>query len=158
VAPCDDICLTVHPRHSAFYQRLFFPYLEEIGQRRAYGKVNGAPAVALRLDMRTVAERMPSIQDGTVDVSEAYQFFFGGRHRATTVERLRRETDRARLTPEQFRHFFGRHPALAEASRLAQSVVGLLYPSVDVETVIDRHRALMNGPSPSGLRFAAEPA
>ena len=44
-----DFVITVNPRHKIYYQKgLLF---EEVGEERNYGKVNGAAAVLLRLDM-----------------------------------------------------------------------------------------------------------
>jgi predicted N-acetyltransferase YhbS len=49
VAAVDALCIAVHPRHAAFYERLGF---RRIGAAKAYGAVNDAPAVALALDLR----------------------------------------------------------------------------------------------------------
>src|SRR6476620_9563536 len=45
----SDLCITVNPHHAAFYRKAF--HFQDIGGLKQYGKVNGAPAVALRLDL-----------------------------------------------------------------------------------------------------------
>jgi hypothetical protein len=44
-----DLVITVNPRHVPFYKRILL--FEELGGERACGKVGGAPAVLLRLDL-----------------------------------------------------------------------------------------------------------
>ena len=44
-----DFIITVNPRHVAFYEKYLL--FERMGQERSYDKVNGAPAVLLRLDL-----------------------------------------------------------------------------------------------------------
>jgi len=139
IAECHDICIAVNPRHVRFYRRLF-PHSVEIGERRAYDKVNGAPAVGARLDLESLAALVPSVQNGTVDVSDAYRFFMQADDFSTIVDRLSHEASRARLTPRQFRHFFSAHPALVQAPAGVRAVVQSLYPTVDVAAVIKQYR------------------
>lgn len=52
---CTDMMIAVNPRHVDFYRkRLLF---EPVGQARAFGKVNGAPAVLMRLDLEMAPAR-----------------------------------------------------------------------------------------------------
>lgn len=53
----DDVCITVNPKHTRFYKSIFL--FEPFGEKRYYDKV-GAPAVALRVDMRSIK---PSLRD-----------------------------------------------------------------------------------------------
>jgi len=147
VAGCHDICIAVNPRHVGFYRRLF-PHAVEIGERRSYAKVNGAPAVAVRIDLESLAALFPSVQGGTLDVSEAYRFFMRADDFDEIVARLEYDASKARLTPRQFRHFFSAHPALAEASADVRASLQKLYPSVDVPSVVKhyRSRAALFGP------------
>jgi hypothetical protein len=46
----DELCITVHPRHAAFYERRLG--FARFGAEKPYGAVNGSPAVGLRLDLR----------------------------------------------------------------------------------------------------------
>jgi len=50
-----DLIITVNPHHTFFYERLLL--FERVGETRSYGKVNGAPAVLLRLDMDEAPRR-----------------------------------------------------------------------------------------------------
>jgi GNAT superfamily N-acetyltransferase len=50
IAHVDELCIAVHPRHAAFYERRLG--FIRFGREKAYGAVNGAPAVGLRLDLR----------------------------------------------------------------------------------------------------------
>ena len=54
-AGIDDICIAVHPRHVPFYQGLLL--FEALGGLKSCGRVRGAPAVALRLDLQSLEER-----------------------------------------------------------------------------------------------------
>ncbi len=51
---CTDFCMMVNPRHCNYYQKEF--NYEKIGQIRRYKKVNGAPAVPMRLNLENGAE------------------------------------------------------------------------------------------------------
>ncbi len=51
---CTDFCMMVNPRHCDYYQKEF--NYEKIGQIRHYDKVNGAPAVPMRLNLEKGAE------------------------------------------------------------------------------------------------------
>jgi hypothetical protein len=50
LARLDALVVTVHPRHTAFYERRVG--FERFGPARSYDAVDGAPAVPLRLDLR----------------------------------------------------------------------------------------------------------
>jgi hypothetical protein len=50
VGHVDELCIAVHPRHAAFYERRLG--FVRFGAEKPYGAVNGAPAVGLRLDLR----------------------------------------------------------------------------------------------------------
>jgi hypothetical protein len=45
----------LNPHHTFFYERLLL--FERVGETRSYGKVNGAPAILLRLDMDEAPRR-----------------------------------------------------------------------------------------------------
>ncbi len=51
---CTDFCMMINPRHCDYYQKEF--NFEKIGQVRQYDKVNGAPAVPMRLNLVKNAE------------------------------------------------------------------------------------------------------
>ena len=158
VAGCDDICIAVNPRHVGFYRRIF-PHAAAIGGRRAYSKVNGAPAVAVRIDLQLLARLFPAVQDGTAEVNEAYRFFMRAHDFSTIVAQLEHEASKARLTPRVFKHFFSAHPALAEAPAAVHAVVQALYPGIDVDAVLEEYRARADNTVPySDLALAMLPA
>jgi hypothetical protein len=49
IAGVDALCITVHPRHVRFYEEWL--RFQRFGAVKPYAAVNGAPAVALRLDL-----------------------------------------------------------------------------------------------------------
>ncbi len=51
-AALDLLCITVNPRHVEFYRRVLT--FAVFGERKSYAKVNGAPAIALQLDLDRV--------------------------------------------------------------------------------------------------------
>jgi len=51
----DDVCIAVHPHHADFYKKYLL--FEPLGPRRLYPAVEHNPAVAKRLDFRSVKER-----------------------------------------------------------------------------------------------------
>jgi hypothetical protein len=54
----DDLLLAVHPRHVRFYERWFRVY--RFGPCRPYNLVQGAPAIACRIDLRSVDDVVPA--------------------------------------------------------------------------------------------------
>ena len=85
LAGVDHLCIAVNPRHASFYEsRLRF---RRFGDLKAYGAVNGAPAVGLLLDLRQMDR--PLGEDPFV-VS-----LFGAAHRGVTRARLCRDRARA---------------------------------------------------------------
>jgi hypothetical protein len=116
----DDLCVTVHPRHTRFYERLGFTRLGSVKQ---YAAVNGAPAVALRLDLRvalSTADERPA----------AARRFLAGDDRDRALARLREEQPRSRLTSREFARFFAGQPVLETASPACRAVVQTLYSDV----------------------------
>ncbi len=55
ILQCTDFLITVNPRHARFYERTLL--MERLGKVREYGKVGGAPAVLMRLDLKTAEDR-----------------------------------------------------------------------------------------------------
>jgi hypothetical protein len=116
----DDLCVTVHPRHVRFYERLGFLRL---GSVKPYAAVNGAPAVALRLDLRVAL--------ATADERRAAaRRFLVGPDRARALARLRAEQPRSRLTTCEFMRFFAGQPVLEKASPARRAVVQTFYSDV----------------------------
>jgi hypothetical protein len=69
----DDIVITTHPRHCWVYEDLLL--FERIGQISSYSYANDNPAVALRLDLRTMKKRYARAYSGTVRKNNLYHFF-----------------------------------------------------------------------------------
>ena len=116
----DDLCVTVHPRHTRFYERLGF---SRLGSVKQYTAVNGAPAVALRLDLRVAlatADERPA----------AARRFLAGDERERVLARLREEQPRSALTPREFVRLFAGQPVLQTASPACRAVVQTLYSDV----------------------------
>lgn len=51
----DDVCIAVHPHHAGFYEKWLL--FERVGPEKQYPSVRNNPAIALRLDFRTVEDR-----------------------------------------------------------------------------------------------------
>lgn len=86
---CTDFCMMINPRHSAYYRKKF--YFERIGNVIPFGKVNGAPAVPLRLNlvtgMRLLRENDPQL----------YQYFYGITRRSIKKRTMHELNDRRNL-------------------------------------------------------------
>src|SRR5262245_43060703 len=149
IARYDDVCITVNPRHLGFYRRLF-PDCYQIGEVKAYGKVNGAPAAALRLDLRLLRAVIASMETSAPGSGSPYEFFFRAEGFAAMVSCLQREAHRSRLTTTQFVRFFSGHRDLARATPGERALIQSLYPSIDLDTLADGSRLL--------LTLAAAPA
>ena len=76
----DDLVIAVNPRVADFYETILF--FERIGEERIYASLKDAPAVALRLDLRTAVGKYRRAYDGKGGAKEAsspvanlYRFF-----------------------------------------------------------------------------------
>jgi ribosomal protein S18 acetylase RimI-like enzyme len=157
LARLDDLCIAVNPRHVDFYQR--YLRFQRLGALRAYRKVKGAPAVALRLDLDFVRRLTRAVQAGRVAGNPVYDFFFGQEHHQRTVRRLREEVARTGLTPQQFGYFFGDGHALADATPAARQVIASLYAGFDVTRPgAPVHAGACPGPAPGAALLRAHAA
>jgi hypothetical protein len=57
----NDLCIAVNPKHVRFYKHIML--FEDLGPERYYPRVN-APAVALRVNMDCIKEKLKSTYDG----------------------------------------------------------------------------------------------
>ncbi len=123
----DDLCIAVNPKHVRFYKDILL--FEDFGPERHYPRVD-APAVALRVDMHHIADRLKAVYDsGDLDCN-LYLYF----HRMTgllpwdpektPVPTETAAADAASDLPAPFmngrkaqivRHFFHLSPSLWEA-------------------------------------------
>ncbi|MGH7266360.1 MAG: N-acyl amino acid synthase FeeM domain-containing protein [Candidatus Rokuibacteriota bacterium] len=107
VARLDDLCMVVRPHHVRFYET-FFPF-RRIGPTRPYPRLEGAPFVGFRADLRVVrAVEMPAARAGLLP-GTPYEFLFASRHYDPVLDRLRRDRPGSTLTPDQVAHFFAGH-------------------------------------------------
>ncbi len=95
----SDLCIAVNPHHAAFYRKAF--HFQDIGGLKQYGKVNGAPAIALRLDLALARSLMSELRDGHRMISEVHEFLFHPAHVEAVMTRLVK--DLRRVIPLQER-------------------------------------------------------
>ena len=109
VADLSDLCIAVNPHHAAFYRKAF--YFQPIGGLKYYGKVNGAPALALQLDLDLLRTFICDLCDGHPVESEVYTFLFSRGAVEPAMARL--EADLAQAFPQlgDVMYFFSRHEA-----------------------------------------------
>jgi hypothetical protein len=70
----DDIVITVHPKYRWFYED--FLLFEKIGEIGAYDYANGNPALAMRLNVRTMREKYQKAFKNVASKNNVYHFFF----------------------------------------------------------------------------------
>ena len=116
-----DLCIAVNPHHAAFYRKAF--HFQDIGGLRQYGKVNGAPAVALRLDLALARSLMSELRDGRRMISEVYEFLFDPANVEAVMTRLVRDLRRVLPLKERVEYFFSRHEAWTEASEADRAYI-----------------------------------
>lgn len=70
----DDIVITIHPKYRWIYEDLLL--FEKIGEIEAYSYANGNPALAMRLDLRTMKENYQKAYKKIASKNNLYHFFF----------------------------------------------------------------------------------
>jgi hypothetical protein len=70
----DDIVIAIHPKHRWIYEDLFL--FEKIGEIKEYAYANNNPAVAMRLDLRTMKENYKKEYKNVTKKNNLYHFFF----------------------------------------------------------------------------------
>ena len=91
-----DFIITVNPRHMAYYERILL--FRRVGRQRCYGKVGGAPAVLMNLDLEIAEARYR--QKYSWGPRSFFRFFADSGTDANLVQFLennRRASDRASL-------------------------------------------------------------
>ena len=106
----DDICIMVNPKHVRFYTSLFL--FSPFGEKRHYPRVN-APAVALRVDMRTIAPALRKAYDQSDSEANLYAFLTGiGDETVWPVPLIRPSLGQRHLLPSRIcRQLIPRMPA-----------------------------------------------
>jgi len=103
----DDLCIVANPRHGRFYQRVLL--FEQYGAEKPFSKVNGAPAVGYRLDLRGMEKRYKEFYSGKSFDANLHDFFF------TSWGRDGRPPGNGRpLTEEECAEFFCRRECLIQ--------------------------------------------
>ena len=70
----DDIVIAIHPRHRWIYEDLLL--FKKIGAIDEYSYANNNPALAMRLDLRTVKEDCKKVYKRVKRENNLYNFFF----------------------------------------------------------------------------------
>jgi len=117
----SDLCIAVNPHHAAFYRKAF--HFQDIGGLKQYGKVNGAPAIALRLDLALARSLMSELRDGHRMISEVHEFLFHPANVEAVMTRLVKDLRRVIPLVERVEYFFSRHEALTEASEADRAYI-----------------------------------
>ena len=124
-AQLTDLCIAINPHHAAVYRKAFT--FETIGPVRQYGKVNGAPAVALRLDLGLVRALISALAEGLQVVNPVYRFLFSEETCREVLARITSDLYRGTFSREDFKYFFRRHTAWLEASPADRAYVSSHY-------------------------------
>jgi hypothetical protein len=117
----SDLCIAVNPHHAAFYRKAF--HFQDIGGLKQYGKVKGAPAIALRLDLAIARSLMRELRDGHRMISKVYEFLFHPATVETVMTRLVKDSRRVIPLEERVEHFFSRHEAWTKASEADRAYI-----------------------------------
>jgi len=70
----DDLCVVVAPKHGYFYRDILL--FEPFGEISHLDKLNGAPAMLFRQDLRTIEETSRAFYEGADPRSDLYGLFF----------------------------------------------------------------------------------
>lgn len=70
----DDLVIAINPKHQWFYEHIML--CEKIGELKTYGYVNNAPAVAFRLNLKSVKERFRATYGDMPFEKNLHRFLF----------------------------------------------------------------------------------
>ena len=99
----DDIVIAIHPKFRWFYEE--FLLFEKIGEIAKYGYANDNPAVAMRLDLRTMKKRYCETFKNTPLNKSMYHFFFNVRSNSVFLPDEHTHVEKRLL--ENLRHMYG---------------------------------------------------
>jgi len=88
---------------------------KDLHRLKQYGKVNGAPAVALGLDLDIMRMCMSELCAGGSVAGDVYAFLFNPRRFELVLARLVRDLEGTPPRVEHLLYFFSRHDAWAKA-------------------------------------------
>ena len=113
-AHISDLCIAINPHHAMFYRKAF--HFQIIAGLKQYRKVNGAPAVALRLDLALARSLIREVREGHPMLREVYSFLFSPRNVEPVMARLLEDLQQGCSRVDQVAYFFCRHEAWSKAS------------------------------------------
>lgn len=122
-----DLCVMVNPRHVPFYKKVFL--FEDLGPERYYSVVQ-APAVALKADLETIADRLRAAYGHLPPEANVYRFLTGSWEDATGWRQAHRSLGSPKpLEREEIRWLLCQDPcSLADLTPLQQRNVIYLCP------------------------------
>ena len=126
-----DFIITVNPRHVPFYTHLL--QFESCGVERPYGKVGGAPAAPLRLDLETAEARYQARYGHLEGERNLYRFFINAcePEMLEWIRRHRQPLDQASFQ----RHFQRERPLLDGALHEHRNFIEVQYLACDLAGV-----------------------
>jgi len=92
----DDLVITIHPKHRWIYEDLLF--FEKIGEVNEYAYANNNPALAMRLDLRTVEKKYEKAYNNSRKKKNLYHFFFLEKSNSIILENQFSTVDKSMLT------------------------------------------------------------
>jgi predicted N-acetyltransferase YhbS len=107
MAAAGGLCIAVNPHHEAFYRKAFG--FKPFGGLKQYGKVNGAPALALHLDLDALRTFISELREGHPVDSEVYTFLFNPGAVEPAMSQLGADLAQDFPRLEDVRYFFSRH-------------------------------------------------
>jgi len=116
-----DFCITVNPRHRKYYERMLL--FSCFGEIKPCGRVGGAPAVPLRLDLTTIEAYGPTVHP------EVARYFFCEERESIRSE-LRREAESRKdlFKDSYFDWLEDKQPGLFEQFQIQAWNAGLACP------------------------------
>jgi len=123
----DDICIMVNPKHVNFYRTMFL--FEDFGPEKFYAGV-GAPAVALRIDMKNIERNLLEKYRNIEMETNMYEFFC---KLNSTLEELQNgqafHEKRHPMEEDAAKFFFqARQDVLAKLSKQQKEYLRVFYP------------------------------
>jgi hypothetical protein len=95
----SDWVITVNPRHVRFYRKVML--FELLGEEKSCVKVNGAPAVLLRMDLTSMPEKYAERYGRRCGTRNLHEYFFAAEKERERLAKLR---DYGELRNAQERH------------------------------------------------------
>ena len=99
----DDIVIAIHPKFQWFYEELLL--FEKMGEIESYAYANNNPAVAMRLDLKTMKTRYKKAYKNIALNKSMYHFFFKARSASIFLPDEHTHVEKRLL--ENLRHMYG---------------------------------------------------